>query len=267
MRFFFGLVALLSLCGCSTALSTHQPAHTLQPGQMHLGAAMNVTIPTSRMLDAISTGYDVSRSVTREGRTPNEAEQRQLFEAGAGLALQAPGVQNDFQFRYGLVKNFDAGLRYSGTGLHIDGKYQFMHTASGWDGALSVGLSRQLFSGLVFDLLDAVDVKDFSRTNLEVPLLFGRKFGEVGFFWAGPKYIGSHYSLDAKLQQAGVVNQSSGLFHYVGAVGGISVGYKYVWAYAELTMMQAFAEADILGSSVNIGGFIVAPSAGVMARF
>ena len=55
--------------------------------------------------------------------------------------------------------------------------------------------------------------------------------------------------------------------HHAGAFVGGAVGYKYVFFMAELTAMYAFESPEIMGERVNIGGPVVMPSIGIMARF
>lgn len=91
--------------------------------------------------------------------------------------------------RYGLFDNFDAWLRRTTAGIHADGKYQFLNSSSGWDGSVSVRVSHHSFNGTTFDVLKNVDIEEFSRNDVEVPLLFGKKLGLCGRSWGGPKYI------------------------------------------------------------------------------
>ena len=77
--------------------------------------------------------------------------------------------------RYGLADKFDAGLRWTTTGIHADGKYQFLDHASGWDGAISLGVSHHFFDGFVFDVLEFLKIEDFSRNDIEIPLIFGKR--------------------------------------------------------------------------------------------
>jgi hypothetical protein len=285
VAFTLALVALAST-GCGTTLSTLQPAEPMRPGHVQAQAALDVNVPASRIVDAVDVVATLgSRYASDTGYKPTEAEQRQALAAGVGLGLSSPGVNPDFMLRMGVVKNLDVGLRWSGLALHADGKYRFLATKEptpeeeedaqakvgdgpdrGFQGAVSVGISKALYSGFVFDALEFLDVDDYSRWNVEVPVIFGTRMGEFGHVWFGPKYIFSTYSVDASLKNVGVVPETSGTFHHLGAFGGAGLGYKVVFVFLELTVAKMFAEPEIFGQPTDLGGIVIVPAGGLMLR-
>jgi hypothetical protein len=67
---------------------------------------------------------------------------------------------------------------------------------------------------------------------------------------------------------SGVPHSSlSSTFHYAGATGGLRLGYKYFYATMELTVMRVFAKPVVFGEQRDLGGFIISPSFGLLARF
>jgi hypothetical protein len=254
------------LFGCSTTLSTLQPAETVGQGKFHVGVGGNVNIPVSGIVRVIDESASTASSLSKDSHTPTPAEQRALFNAALGLGLNPPGVTPDVMVRYGIVDEVDVGLRYSGTAIHADAKAMLYHEDP-YSISVSLGYSRQRYSGTLFDALDYLNIGDYSRNNIELPVLFGVKLKDYGHVWAGPKVIGSFYSLDASLKRVGVVEHSGGFISYVGGVTGIAVGYKYVFLMAELTGMYMFAKPTIAGQQVDLGGLVLMPSFGAMARF
>ena len=105
--------------------------------------------------------------------------------------------------------------------------------------------------------------------DIEVPVIFGRRFGKWGYLWGGPKYIFGKYTLDADISVVGAtdVTPTDGKIHYVGGFTGFGAGYKFIYAFVELTVMNMFAKPVILGHERDIGGIIVMPSFGLMARW
>lgn len=283
-------LVLATLSGCGTTLSTLQTAEPMKPGRFQAHGAMNVNIPASRVYDAVDTAIDVSSNyVSDTSYRPTEADQRKILGAAIGLGLSAPGVNPDVGLRVGVVRNMDVGLRWSGLALHGDVKYRLFHAKDltrepgeeppkgidklangpkdpGFSGSISVGVSKALYSGLVFDVLDYLQIGDYDRWNVEVPMIFGSRIGSFGHYWFGPKYVYSHYILDLSLQNVGVVPDASGSIHHVGGFGGAAFGYKFIYAFAELTAMYMFAKPEILGQKVDLGGVVVVPSFGIMAR-
>lgn len=282
---FAGLAALAST-GCSTTLSTLQPAEPMRPGHVQAQAAMNVNVPASRIVDAVDVVATLGdRYASDPSYRPSAEEQRQALAAGVGLGLSSPGVNPDFMLRMGVVKNLDVGLRWSGLAAHADGKYRFLATKEpteeeekaeagkigngpdrGFQGAVSIGISKALYSGFVFDTLDFFEIGDYSRWNIEVPVIFGTRLADFGHVWFGPKYVFSTYSVDGSLKNVGVVPESSGTIHHLGGFGGIGVGYKVVFVFLELTIAKMFAEPEILGQKTDLGGIVVVPAGGLMLR-
>jgi hypothetical protein len=256
------------LPACSTTLSTLQPATPLPKGSVQAGLAQNINVPIGRIVGVIDASADPALRLLRDGEyKPTEDEQAQLLGAAVGLGLNPPGTTPDVMIRYGAFDDVDFGLRYSGTAIHADGKVRLFHSKDGLDGALSLGLSRARYSGLLFDVLDVVGIRDFSRTNLELPFIIGRPMGDYGHIWTGPKVIVSRYEVDATLVRTNVTTNASGFMFYGGAFAGVALGYKYVFGVAELTLMYMKAGANILGREVNLGGVVLMPSVGIMARF
>jgi hypothetical protein len=261
------LVAVLGM-GCSTALSTMQPADTLPKGGVHVGAGMDVGIPVTRVLDAIDQAEALADKYRADpSYMPTDADRRAALDAAIGLALNAPGVTTDLMVRYGVADRFDAGFRYTTSGLHLDGKLQFLRQPGGWDGAVSLGYANHSFKGTVFDALEYVGIDDFSRHDVELPLILGRRLSSWGRFWAGAKYIYAKVSIDAKLQNVDETLTVDDSMHYLGGFAGFAAGYRWVYLFAELTIMEMVAKPTILGEPTDLGGTIVMPAFGLMARF
>lgn len=280
------LVGLLALVGCSTTLSTLQPAEPMKPLRFQANGALNVVVPASRIIDVVDTSATLAdRYASDPNYKPSEAEQRQALAAAVGLGLSSPGVNPDIMLRMGVVKNLDVGLRWSSINAHVDAKYRFLATKDatpeeeaatdgklgngpdrGFQGAISIGLSKSLYNGLIFDLFDQLQINDYSRWNLEVPLIFGSRLSDYGHVWFGPKYIYSHYSVDASLKNIGIVPEQSGSIHHIGGFGGVAVGYKAAFVFLELTVAKMFANPEIFGQETDLGGIIVVPAFGLMLR-
>ena len=280
------IVAALVATGCSTTLSTLQPAEPMRPGHVQAQAALDVNVPAGRIVDAVDVAATLAaRYVSDPGYTPTTEEQRQALAAAVGLGLASPGVNPDVMFRMGLVKDLDVGVRWSGLAAHVDSKYRFLSTKEpsaeeereaqravgdgpdhGFQGAVSIGISKALYSGFVFNALDFLDVGDYTRWNIELPVIFGARVGPLGHVWFGPKYVFSAYSVGASLKNVGAVPETRGTIHHLGGFGGLGLGYKVVFVFAELTVTNMFAEPEIFGWKTDLGGIVVVPAGGVMLR-
>ncbi len=261
------LAALTSLCACTTAMTTIQPAQTLAPRAMHVSVGLDVNVPVTRVVEALDAAADIAENyAANPGYVPPEDEQRRYLDALIGLALNAPGVMNDFMFRYGFGDRIDGGLRYTGTAVHVDAKYRFLER-NGWHGSASLGYTHHLFKGLIFDALEYIHVDDFSRRDFSMPIIFGRRLADYGYLWLGPKYVFSRVGIDSTLQN---VDDSLALrapIHHFGGFVGVALGYRVLYVYAEVTALQMFAEPVILREATDIGGLVIQPAFGVMGRF
>ncbi|MBX3226103.1 MAG: hypothetical protein KIT84_28990 [Labilithrix sp.] len=277
--------AAFALVGCSTTLSTLQPSEPMKPGHVQATGALNVNVPASRIIDAVDTTATLGdRYASNPQYQPSDVEQRQALAAAVGLGLSSPGVTPDIMLRMGVVKNLDVGLRWSSINAHLDAKYRFLTTKDptaeeendagsfgngpdrGFQGAISIGVSKSLYNGFVFDLFEQLEIDDYSRWNIEVPVIFGTRMKDFGHVWFGPKYIYSRYSVDAILQNVGAVPRTSGSIHHIGGFGGVAVGYKVFFVFLELTVAKMFAEPTIFGQKTDLGGIVAMPAFGLMLR-
>jgi hypothetical protein len=265
------LLLVLTGSGCATALSTGQSAEALPKGKWHVGVGTDVNVSVSRIVDALDAAESVEENIRNQGPDykPTEDEKRQYTDAAIGLALSMPGVATDVMVRYGLGRRFDVGARWTTTGLHADVKYQFLggFADDGWHGALSLGYGYHSFEGIVFDVLEFLQVDDFSRHDIEVPLIFGKRFGDFGRFWFGPKFIAAKVHVDAQLERFDATLQTDDWIYYYGGFAGVAGGYKGLEAFAELTVVDMIAKPVILDEKRDLGGIVVMPMVGVMARF
>ena len=257
--------------GCATPVSTLQPAETLPRGGWHVGAAMDLSLPVSRIGAAVDAAADIASKYSQDpGYTPTPEEQRTYLNAAVGLALNHPAVINDLMVRYGVRDWLEVGGRYAGNSMHLGAKVRLFDQprwAPGWQGALDISYVHSSFSGVLFDVLSFLNIDDFSRRDVQVPLIFGRRLGRFGRVWLGPKYIYGQVHVDAKLQNVDDTLAVDTHVHYLGGFGGVAVGYSKVFLVAELTVMNMFANPELLGQPTDVGGLMLMPSIGVMARF
>jgi hypothetical protein len=251
--------------GCTTALSTAQPAETLPKGTWRASGGMEIGVPVSRIADALDAAATLEEKIADDPNyMPTAEEQREYEDAAIGLALNAPGPIVDLMLRRGFGHHLELGGRYTSTGFQIDGKFQFLDGA--WDGAISVGYARHAFKGLIFDVLELLKVDDFSRNDILIPVIFGRPLGDYGRVWFGPRLQIAFVHVDGQLEKVGDIDTDATIY-YVGGFGGVSAGYKGIEAYVELTVMEMIAKPTIFGEKRDLGGIVVAPTLGLSARF
>jgi hypothetical protein len=265
MRHIFFTLSLSTLVACSTAISTMQPVQALPKGGLQFGTAAAVNVAPGPIVDAFKAGL----AIAEKGAVDINAQDEQDFlTAGLAIALNPPGVINEYSFRYGLGHGTELGLRYTINEFLVEGKWQFLDNLEPkrWDGALHLSVGHHIFGGAVFDVLDKFKLAGFSRNDVSAALMFGKKPNDYVEFWLGPKYVAGFYSVDGLLETTGATANSTGVMQYIGGAAGIGLGWKYVYVIGELTVMDLLFKADVLGQERDLGGAVVFPSVGLVLR-
>ncbi len=311
------LTAALFCTGCASTLSTLQTARPVEPKHFQITAGYGAYLNTGTVAEVVKAGINqvgvIKRAYeTQEPYSLNSGEQRQLLGAGVALIVFPPSYSFEISARTGLMDNWDVGFRYSTNAVRLDTKYRIYHSDNAqalraecpppgtytdesgtlrevsdtrcnpaWtrstDVALGFGVSKHLFSGFAFEILQFVKLDDFSRWDFEVPLYLSKEFGQIFKLYGAPKYVYSNTSLDEKLVAASSeVGTIEGLdvrlpskvhSHFVGGTIGIAVGYKYVHLMLEVTGGYTFATVPILGEDRNMSGLTFYPAGAVSFSF
>jgi hypothetical protein len=291
MRYLPSLFLLALATGCASNLSTLQTAKPLARGQFQFSLGMGAFVPVGQIGDAITLGIDTGEDLrdrveNGESVALSEELQQRMLTSGVALAVAPPGPVNELMIRAGLADDLDVGFRYSGVSMRLDTKYRFLHSGDGadvpenkrqsFDMAIGLAGARHSFKSPVLDVLKIVQIDDFKRYDVEVPLYISKDYGDIFRLYAAPKYIYSRTSLDAKLvnfaEQGKEVTgfdarlPASVKSEFVGSTLGLSVGYKYVHVFAELTGGYTICKPNLFGAQRNLGGATFYPAVGIAFR-
>ncbi len=291
MRYLPPLLALALVTGCASNLSTLQTAKPLARGQFQVSLGAGAFIPVGEIGDAIELGLNQGKQLKKavKNHEPvqlSEEDQQRMLTSGVALGVAPPGLVQEVMIRAGLADNLDVGLRYSGISLRLDTKFRFFHSGDGeevrenarrsFDMAIGLAGARHSFEGPVFDLLKIVKLDDFKRYDVEVPLYLSTDFGDILRLYAAPKYVYSHTRLDEQLvnyaeQGYDVTGFDARLpatvkSEFVGSTVGVSLGYKYVHVFAEITGGYTFCKPFLFGQQRNLGGATFYPAVGIAFR-
>ncbi len=284
-------VAVL-LSGCAGTLSSMQTAVPVEPRHVQVTGGYGVYLPLGPAADAVAQGVKQAEKATRaavEGGNYEltEEDAQQILTAGIGLATMPPGTAYEIMVRTGIVQDIDIGLKYSTAGsLKLDGKYRFFHRGPeeggggamtpSYDLAIATGVSKYFFSSPVIEVLEFVQLGDFSRWDFEVPMYFSIEWGKILKFWVAPKWIYSRTSFDGELVE--ISNEASryseynlGLpdvvnTHFFGSSVGFAAGYRWVHVMLELTAGYTYCRPTVFGRERNIGGLTLYPSIGLQVK-
>lgn len=274
-------LALTALAaGCATSVSTQQTARTLAPGHVQVSAAGSIPVHTSavaKVLDTAGSLGDRFERAEETGEAVSEAEQREAFETGLALLLFTPGVSTEFMGRVGVADKLDVGLRYAGSLMKVDGKWQVAGAPGETEVALNLGYAYHFGFGAsalesAYTLLEYTGLSDYSRHDLDAGVIASRAWGDWLELYCAGRTIVSFIGLDGDIEKvettlaAGSSDLDSRIV-YAGATAGLMVGYKYLFVNAELTVMKVIFEPQIMGEARDLGGWLVSPLLGLSGRF
>ncbi len=285
-------LAMATTTGCATTLSTLQTADPTDVGQVQVTGGMGVYANVGPAVTIIEQGIKQAGAIQQAEKDGvpyelSEEDQQQLLTAGIAIAIAPPTQGYEIGVRTGVYKDADVGLRYSVNAVRLDGKYRFLHYEDGaevkplerreMDLAIGFGVSRYIFDNPVFDVLDYVQLADFSRWDFEVPLIASFELGDILQFYGAAKYLYSRTSLDANLvnyseQATNITGLDISLpslvhTHFIGATVGIGAGYKWIHLMLELTGGYTHSQPILFGKRRDLGGATLYPAAGISLKF
>lgn len=281
--------ALLLGPGCAMTMTTMDTARTTPVKEVRCNVGPGLFLPVGSMVKGvIATGKTVAEAIDKGEATISEKNAQDLYDAALAVALTQPSYQWEFMLRTGLMENADVGLRYTGNALRLDLKYRFFHAGDEETGksnhlSIGVGASKYFFNNGVFKALDYVDLNDFSRWDIEVPLLYTWDYRRSFIFYGGAKYIYTSFSMDENLyeiqkhvQSAAdlppIIDTVRSTMHTFGGTIGLGGGWKRVWIFTELNMGYTrlrptlYSFIDKQQKKRNLDGFAIQPAIGVVWR-
>lgn len=276
------LVPLMVLGGCAPSLSTFQPAHVAPKGHWQVGAGLELSVAPGSIADAVDTAKSVVDKID-SSQPVSDDEKLQLFDGGVKLLLNPPISlpSQHLVIAYVPVNRLEASIRYAGGAWRLGARYQLLdHNTGPFDMTIGLGVARFTYEFPMGDVLKVLKLEDFSRWQLDVPLLIGTSRDWVRV-WAGPKFLLTSFGTRLSFEIPYLTDPKNlatfdGTAYYFGGQGGIAFGYKYVFFAFELTMMQMMGTAHsetTLGSATplardtSLSGFIIFPSFGLIGQF
>jgi hypothetical protein len=267
----------LALVACAPSLSTFQTAAVPAKGHVSAAVGLEGSIPVGSLIDAIDTGKEIGSKV-EHGQTLTTDEKWKAFDAGMQLVLSPPSFGYHLAFAYVPVDRLELSLRYAGSALRFGARYQLLKRESGpFDMSAGLGVSRFTFSIPISDYIPILKVNDFTRWQIDVPVLIGTQ-NRWFRAWGGPRFVATFFdtsmTLDLQVEEP-VLASLSGSAYYVGGQAGLGVGYRWLFVAFELTITEmigsaqisAPAIADSPSRTVDLNGLVIYPSFGLMGEF
>jgi hypothetical protein len=270
-------IAWLLFAGCAPSLSTFQTAAVPPTGHFSAAIAWEASLAPGALYDAYSAGKDVLERA-ESGQALSTEEKWRAFDAGMALLLSPPSFGYHLSFAYVPWKRLEVSGRYTGSAFRLGSRYQLVDRATGpFDMSLGVGVSRFTYKIPFADYLPLFKLDDFTRWQLDVPLLIGMQ-NRWFRTWAGPRFLATFFDaamrLDLQVEEP-VLASMSGSACYVGGQAGIGFGYRWVFLAFELTITEMIGsarfEAPVLTDSprrdVEMSGLVLYPTFGLMGEW
>lgn len=269
----FPLIAL-SLVGCSSSLSTLQPARTVPAGHVQAVTSVAVTPPVGLAEDTWDALHELGDMASIE--SPSDAEG--LAELATMALVQPPSLDANFSLGIGLAKRLEINGRVGSASAGGGFRLQWLRRRPGIYGAIGANVDHTYNSFPLDRVTDQVRVERFRRIDYSIPLTLG--YSRKRFhFWAGPKLVLSRFNTNVAVclnsetcgQQATL--QARGRARYYAGHVGLAFGSNRFWLALEVTVARARIEADLevdmpamdtMGSARVFEGRVITPAIGLM---
>lgn len=269
-------LAVAASAGCSSSLTSMQPARLVPAGHVSATSSVQITPPTG-LPGEVREQLEGMRGTSRRP-TPEQAIEIATI-AGAALA-QPPSMDAQLALAVGLSKRFELDARVRSTSAGGGLRFQWLRIAPGIYGALGLQLDGSFGSFPLDRFTDRARIEQFRRFDLSVPLTVGYSRQWI-HLWAGPKLAWSRVAADiavctdaprdAPCRAEAPLTMSGSILYLAGQVG-IAVGSSRFWVAFELTVAHARVRAALdlqmsgasMRDDITTSGAVVTPALGII---
>jgi hypothetical protein len=275
--------------GCAGGAPLFYPAHPLAPGEVRFGAGTSSTFLAGEPERAI----DRASSVNLPGSSAGPNDHEVVARGAAAAALMPPGLAPWLGARAGIAPQAEAGIAYTGRATRVDARYVPLLEKRT---ALSVGLGMNgIFPNPgshppgteqpveASGQIPGLSTRRLTGWGAESPLIGGwRSSGDFLAIWGGPRVGYERVLGEVDVELLGGPAQEAPFEAqrwYAGAVIGLAVGVRPVWALLELdgayhsghgtiTLAESAGASTIsVGHTARISGWGFTPGAALVAEF
>lgn len=271
------LLTLVSAFGCSTSLTSLQPARTMPEGHFGVTASVQGTPAVGLPGESYQTLEDLDI-----GSRPTPAELEQIGELSTAALVQPPSVDGQLALAYGVTRRFELDARVGASSAGAGFRIQLMRRSPGIYASLGASLSLGYDNFPVERFTNRVRVESFRRQDFAFPLMLGYS-GTYVHLWAGPKLVISRFRSGiavctnrsgGECHQEAMLDVGGHATYFAGQIG-FAVGKGRIWIATELTIAHVRVNADLdlqMGetrqlSEYRTSGRVVTPAIGLIAWF
>lgn len=263
---------------CTTSMTYGTHPETLDPGEVQGAVMMQTDVSTGPVTQARQTA-NASKERIENDEPFTEEEFREALDTAVSWFLFKPTVATEASMRVGVVDGLDAGIRYNGATTKMDVKGRLWQSADEKHVlSLTGGAGRQSSAGP--SIVENITLREYSRWDADIALMYGAEPFEFLRAYIGPRFVYSWMTVEPKLDEKfrdlipeEYKNYDPGQFlqdenlAYIGGTAGVMLGYKWIWATLEATVMHMSFEPTIIDQKRDLSGWLIAPVAGLMIEY
>ncbi|MCB9614495.1 MAG: hypothetical protein H6721_27790 [Sandaracinus sp.] len=238
---------MLVLVGCSTSLTSLQPARITPAGHVSVTTSAQVTPPVGLPGEVRDELEEL-----RGSGNPNAARMREIAAVAGAALLAPPAGDGQLAVSAGLSKRLELGARVRSTSAGAGLRFQWLRRSPGLYGAIGLNVDGSFRAFPVERFASRVDLRSFRRLDVSIPLVVGYSRQHV-HVWAGPKIVWSRANarfdycsrrVDGEcVAEVPVTARGHALF--TAGQLGVAVGSNRFWVAFELTIARARVQADL----------------------
>jgi len=270
------VAGLVGVNGCVTTPTARQTARTVEPQELRVSGGASLPISTrfiAEVSDLVDTAADRARDARDAGRPLTEEEQRELEESALALVLFTILPVFELDARYGIVDDFDVGLRYAGSSLRLDAKYRFLERDSmSLAGLLGYTYHFGFGTSVVesfHDLFEITAILDYTRHDVDAGVIVSGNENDTVVPYGMLRYLLAINSLELELDSSFDTEtmiprtELDPLMHVIAGTGGLRIGSEQIELLLELTLGYVILSPEVRGEQIDLGGFIITPALGL----
>ena len=278
VKYILFILLLLFLCNCTTPISTMQRAKTPGKGnfEAHLGMGVPIASTTiGGLVDTAEIAVDKADEIYKDDNKEfTDEEIKDISRAALSNFLLGPGANIEIGVKYGLTDWMDLGLEYGSSVWRFDTKIQLMDKKlrdNPFDLSIGVGYQSAAFEIPIPSLVKKVlKIEDLKRSDYISHLLMGNEINENFYYYSGLTYVFTKLDIgvvEKFKDDKGLKTNLNEDMHFMGAVGGIGAGYKYVYLVAELNALYYTYNPVVNKTEIGLNGVLLYPAVYLDIRF
>lgn len=278
------LVCLTYLSGCATSMTSMTDARAYDVGEVQAVVAYQASVHGNIVGGLTNAATSAEEEFNRDSDEPiSEESFRNWLDTAIIFALFRPGTGPELMIRTGVtddvLEGIDVGFKTDLNILKFDGKLQFWQSEDEAHAAsVSLGYAHHLNVGN--KILSYLTLTDFSRSDLDLKMMYGFRLSEFVKVNVAPHLIISRIKPESKIPDwllerlpDEVKQLDPGQFfetewmQYYGANFNIMLGYKYAFVALDAGMFYLNFNPTVVNEERNYGGGALSIAAGISGHY